>query len=89
MDFPSWLKKKYKKKNDRFGDLADGLSKIMKSNPLEEDFADYVTLEDWLEHMEMHMAPKDVVETLIDAWSVYVAGEVSEVECIRGVLEEN
>jgi mRNA-degrading endonuclease YafQ of YafQ-DinJ toxin-antitoxin module len=89
MDFPSWLKKKYKKSNDRFEDLANGLSKIIKANPLEEDFEDYITLEDWLEHMEMHMAPKDVVETLIDAWSIYVAGEDSEVDCIRGVLEED
>jgi mRNA-degrading endonuclease YafQ of YafQ-DinJ toxin-antitoxin module len=88
MDFPSWLKKKYKKSNDRFGDLTNGLLKVMRTNPLEEEFDDYTTLEDWLEHMEMHIAPKDVVETLIDAWSIYVTGENSEIECIRGVLEE-
>lgn len=88
MDFPKWLLKKFKKKDDRFGDLAKGLHAIMKSNPLEEEFEDYTTLEDWLEHMEMHMAPESVVETLIDAWSMYATGEISEVECIRGEDDE-
>ena len=83
MDFRKWLLKKFKKKDDRCGDLAKGLQAIIKSNPLEEEFEDYITLEDWLEHLELHMAPESVKEALVDAWGMYVTREVSEVDCIR------
>lgn len=87
--FTCWLKGKFKKRgkyvDDRFGDLAKNLSHVIESNPFDEDFDDYNTLEDWLEHLDMHMAPDCVHTTMVDAWSLYTSeGITAEVECISG-----
>lgn len=90
--FPEWLGLKYRKggrySNNRFGDLTKNLAGVIKSNPFDEDFASYDTLEDWLRHLEMHYAPGSVKATMVDAWEAYAGeGVAAEVDFIKG--EEN
>lgn len=84
MTLPEWLRSKYKKGSryldNRFGDLTKSMDDVMKANPMEEDFDDYQTLEDWIEHLEMHFAPKSVIITMKEAWKLYAKDEVWEAE---------
>lgn len=91
--FPVWLRKKYckggKYVDNRFGDLAKNLYAVIKSNPFEEDFDSYDTLEEWLEHLDMHLAPKSVEATMVDAWGAYISeGLSAEVDFIKGDKNE-
>jgi hypothetical protein len=57
----------------------------MKINPFEEDFDSYHTLEDWLDHLDMHVAPGSVKATLLEAWESYVfEGHSAEIDFIKG-----
>lgn len=84
MNLPEWLKINFlvngEYADDRFGDLARNMISIIKTNPLEEDFDDYETLEDWLEHLEMHVAPEEVVITMREVWELYAKDQIHEAE---------
>lgn len=87
--FAEWLKTKFRKGgkyiDNRFGDLAKNIGKVMRTNPFEEDFESYDTLEDWIEHLEMHIAPESVAITMVDAWEMYMSdGSDAEVDFIKG-----
>lgn len=92
--FVSWLNAKFKKNgkyvDNRFGDLCKNLSSVVKSNPFEEDFEYYDNLEDWLEHLEMHVAPESAITTMVDAWSMFQSeGLDAEVDFIKGEEDES
>lgn len=93
MSFYEWLQKTFKNKkgyrDDRFGDLARNIASVVKKNPFEEDFDDYVSIEDWQEHLDMHLAPKSVKATLLEAWEIFEnTGVPSEIDSIRGEDDE-
>ena len=77
LTFPEWLLVRYRKGgkyvNNRFGDLARDLMAAVASDPFGEDFQSYRTLEDWLNHLEMHVAPGSVMITMNDAWDLYAS----------------
>jgi len=92
--FPDWLQGKFRKNGKyartRFGDLARNLLSVMKTNPFEEDFDSYHTLEDWLDHLDMHVAPGSVKATLLEAWESYVfEGHSAEIDFIKGEKDED
>jgi len=95
MTFYEWLIAKYRIKkgkfeDTRFGDLAKNLEAVINKNVFDEDFDEYNTLEDWLEHLDMHLAPKIVKATLVDAWEMYSnAPSVAELDCIKGSEDES
>ena len=47
------------------------LHDIIIDNPLEEDFVEYDSLEEWRDHLDLHNAPGDVYEILEDLWREY------------------
>jgi hypothetical protein len=47
------------------------LHDIIIDNPLEEDFVEYDSLEEWRDHLDLHDAPGDVYEILEDLWREY------------------
>ena len=71
LDFIFWLDSKYRLADTAIGDLARDLMKVIRDNPLEEDFEDYDSLEDWLYHLDIHAAPQSVVNALKAAWEKY------------------
>jgi len=83
--FPAWLRSKYRHDDNRFGDLARDVLYVIKINPFEEDFDSYHTLEDWLAHLDMHVAPDSVRSTMIDVWDMYTGDGISaELDFIKG-----
>lgn len=91
--FPLWLRSNYRKNgkyaDNRFGDLAKNLHAVMISNPFEEDFDSYDTLDDWLEHLDMHLAPDSVKITMVDAWDAYAFfGINADIDFIKGDNDE-
>ena len=92
--FPEWLRLRYRKDgkyvDNRFGDLAKSLWNTVRTNPFEEDFNSYDTLEDWLRHLDIHFAPRSVDATMIEAWEAYVGeGAAAEIDFIRGDENED
>jgi len=91
--FHNWILLRFKRKNkyvrNRFGSLARNLYHILSANPFDENFDDYDTLEKWLEHLDLHVAPEPVIETMIDAWDMYESENVAaEIDAIRGNEDE-
>ena len=91
---PEWLRQKYRKDGryarNRFGDLARNLWAVVKTNPFEEDFNSYDTLDDWLSHLDIHCAPGSVKATMVEAWDMYSGdGIAAEVDFIKGEPNED
>jgi hypothetical protein len=92
--FPEWLQTRYRKNGkylkNRFGDLSKNLKGVISDNPFDENFDSYNTLEDWLDHLDMHVAPGSVKATMLEAWESYVfEGCSAEIDFIKGERDED
>lgn len=89
MKIYDWLNKNYRLSNggyedSRFGDLAKNLNAVMRRNVFGEDFESYETLEDWLWHLDYHVAPETAKITMVDAWDKFLQeSQGVELESIR------